>query len=142
MLTKINHVGIAVSDLDAAIDHYRLRFGVEPETREVIEGDGVEEAMINVGGSYIQLIAPTGPETTVARFIERNGEGLHHIGYEVDDIEATLDHFKALDARLIDTESRIGGGGATVAFIHPKDGLGTLIELVAAGTGHGSGGNH
>lgn len=139
MLEKINHVGIAVSDLDAAIDHYRTRFGVEPESRERVDTDGVEEALIRAGQSYIQLIAPTGPDTTVARFIERNGEGLHHIGYEVDDIDATLAHFKAVGARLIDAEPRIGGGGATVAFVHPKDGLGTLIELVAAGSGHGGG---
>lgn len=139
MLEKINHVGIAVSDLDAALDYYRDRYGVEAAHRELIESDGVEEAMIDLGGTFVQLISPTGPETTVARFIERNGEGLHHVGYEVADIDHVLDHLKGLGAALIDTEPRRGGGGAIVAFVHPKDGLGTLVELVAAGTGTSAG---
>ncbi|RIK10989.1 MAG: methylmalonyl-CoA epimerase [Acidobacteria bacterium] len=138
MLDKINHVAIAVADLDAAIAHYKSRYQVEPESREVIETDGVEEAMLRVGDSYVQLIAPTGSDSTVARYLERNGEGLHHIGYEVADVSEALAHLKAAGARLIDNEPRRGGGGALVAFVHPKDGLGTLIELVGAGTAHGA----
>lgn len=138
MLEKINHVAIAVADLDEAISHYKTRYQVEPESREVIEADGVEEAMLRVGESYVQLIAPTGPDTTVARYLERNGEGLHHIGYEVADVTEALAHLRAEGARLIDQEPRRGGGGALVAFVHPKDGLGTLIELVGAGTAHGA----
>lgn len=138
MLEKINHVAIAVADLDEAIAHYKSRYQVEPESREVIETDGVEEAMLKVGESYVQLIAPTGPDTTVARYLDSNGEGLHHIGYEVADVAESLAHLRAEGARLIDQEPRRGGGGALVAFVHPKDGLGTLIELVGAGTAHGA----
>lgn len=134
MLEKINHVAIAVADLDKAIAHYENRYQVCLESREVIETDGVEEAMLRVGESFIQLIAPTGPDTTVARYLERNGEGLHHIGYEVADVAEALAHLKAQGARLIDQEPRRGGGGALIAFVHPKDGFGTLIELVGAGT--------
>lgn len=130
MIEKINHVAIAVSDLDVALEHYKGRYGLAPVSREAIESEGVEEAMLEVGESYIQLIAPTRSDSPVARFIERQGEGLHHIAYEVSDLVGTLEHLRKEGARLVDDAPRQGGGGTLVAFVHPRDGLGTLIELV------------
>ncbi|MDQ3987062.1 MAG: methylmalonyl-CoA epimerase [Actinomycetota bacterium] len=130
MLEKIEHVALAVSDMEEALAHYREMWGLEPDHRERVEDQGVEEAMLPLGSSYLQLIAPTGPDTTVARFLERQGEGLHHIAYEVDDIEQTLEELKANGARLIDEQPRRGGRGHTVAFIHPKGNRGLLVELI------------
>lgn len=127
---NLDHVAIAVEDLDAAIDGYRERYRVEPLYRETVESQGVEEAMIPVGGSFIQLLQPLAPETPVGKFLSKNGEGLHHIAYAVASIEAALEHLATTGARLIDTEPRIGGRGARIAFVHPGDLAGTLIELV------------
>ena len=129
-LLNVDHVAIAVSDLDAAIDGYRDRYRVEPMYREKVEAQGVEEAMIPVGGSFIQLLEPLDAETPVGRFLSNNGEGLHHIAYAVVSIEAALRHLEETGARLIDTEPRIGGRGARIAFVHPEDLAGTLVELV------------
>jgi len=129
-LTGIDHVAVAVKDLDAAIDYYRRAFGAEVEHREIVESDGVEEALIEVAGSYIQLTAPTRPDSPIARFLERRGEGLHHVGYRVDDCADALAHMVAAGATAIDTEPRPGSRGTTVAFVHPKGSFGTLIELV------------
>ena len=135
-LVNLDHIGIAVRDLDAAVEHYRNRFGVEPLSREVVAQQGVEEAMIPVGGSFVQLLAPLGPDTPVGRFLETKGEGMHHVAFAVADIEAAIEHLRAQGARLIDEIPRIGGGGAKIAFIHPKDTTGTLIELVEPSDGH------
>ncbi len=129
-LLNLDHVAIAVEDLDSAIEDYRSRYGVEPLYRERVEDQGVEEAMIPVGGSFVQLLEPLGPETPVGRFLSKNGEGLHHIAYAVSSIESALDHLKNEGARLIDAEPRVGGRGARIAFVHPRDLNGTLIELV------------
>lgn len=129
-LLNLDHVAMAVNDLDMAIDGYRTRYNVEPLYREVVEGQGVEEAMIPVGGSFVQLLEPLGPETPVGKFLSKNGEGLHHVAYTVSSIEIALDHLKASGARLIDEEPRVGGRGARIAFVHPADLAGTLIELV------------
>lgn len=129
-LLNLDHVAIAVNDLDAAITGYRDRYGVEPIYRETVESQGVNEAMIPVGGSFIQLLEPLGPETPVGVFLSKRGEGLHHVAYAVVDIEAALGHLSAAGARLVDTEPRIGGRGARIAFVHPGDLAGTLIELV------------
>lgn len=134
-LINLDHVAIAVSDLDAALAGYRSRYGVVPLYREVVEDQGVEEAMIPLGGSFIQLLAPLGPETPVGRFLGRRGEGLHHVAYAVASIEAALDHLRAQGARLIDEQPRLGGGGARIAFVHPADLAGTLIELVEMADG-------
>ncbi len=134
MLNKIDHVAIAVHDLEAAVEHYRALYGVEPIHRETIEDQMVEEALIPVGESLIQLLTPTSPHSTVARFLERNGEGLHHVGYEVPDIQGTLDHLKTQGARLIDERPRRGSRGAQIAFVHPKTELGALVELVQEGS--------
>lgn len=130
LLTEIDHVAIAVNDLGAAIDYYRDTFGALVEHREVVESDGVEEALLRVADSYIQLLTPTRDDSPVAKFLEKKGEGLHHIGYRVDDCAVALQAVKDQGGRVIDEQPRSGSRGTTVAFIHPKTAFGTLIELV------------
>ena len=130
ILTEIDHVAIAVKDLDAAIDYYRRAFGAEVDHREVVESDGVEEALLKVAESYVQLLTPTRDDSPVAKAIEKRGEGLHHIGYRVKDCAAALASMIAAGATPIDKAPRPGSRGTTVAFIHPKGSYGTLIELV------------
>ncbi len=130
MLTKIDHVAIAVRDLDAAIAFYRDTFGADVEHREVIEPDGVEEALIPVADSYVQLLTPTREDSPVARYLEKQGEGIHHVGYRVDSCTEALEAVKAQGHRVIDETPRPGSRGTTVAFVHPKTAFGTLIELV------------
>jgi methylmalonyl-CoA/ethylmalonyl-CoA epimerase len=132
LLLNIHHTAIAVADLDAALDSFSNQYGVELLYREVVESQGVEEAMIAVGGSHVQLLQPLAPDTPVGRFLERNGEGIHHLAFQVADIEAALSHLKAQGAVLVDTEPRIGGGGQRIAFVHPESFAGSLIELVEA----------
>ena len=129
-LINLDHVAIAVEDLDATIAEYRRQYGVEPLYREVIEEQGVEEAMIPVGGSYVQLLRPLSDQTPVGRYLAKNGPGLHHIAYAVPSIEHALVHLKSEGVRLIDESPRLGGRGAKIAFVHPKELAGTLIELV------------
>jgi methylmalonyl-CoA epimerase len=129
-LLNLDHVAIAVHDLDRAIYGYRHRYNVEPIYREVVESQGVEEAMIPVGGSFVQLLQPIEDETPVGRFLSKRGEGLHHIAYAVVSIESALAHLAHEGARLIDTVPRLGGRGTRVAFVHPDDLGGTLMELV------------
>jgi len=129
-LLNVDHVAIAVNDLDAALDGYRERYRVEPLYREVVESQGVDEAMIPVGGSFVQLIQPLGPDTPVGRFLEKNGEGLHHVAFTVASIDVALEHLEASGSKLIDRTARTGGRGARIAFVHPADLAGTLIELV------------
>jgi len=130
VLTEIDHVAIAVNDLEAAIDYYQRAFGAEVEHREVVEHDGVEEALLRVADSYVQLLTPTRPDSPVARALEKRGEGLHHVGYRVDDCAKALAAVVAAGGKAIDKEPRPGSRGTTVAFIHPKGSYGTLIELV------------
>jgi len=130
LLTRIDHVAIAVHDLEAAIDYYRRAFGAEVHHREVVERDGVEEALLEVGGSFIQLTTPTRPDSPIATFLDRRGEGLHHIGYRVDDCAAALAAVVEAGGRAIDEKPRPGSRGTVVAFVHPKGSFGTLIELV------------
>ncbi len=130
LLTEIDHIAIAVRDLDAAIDYYQRAFGAEVNHREIVESDGVEEALLKVADSYIQLTAATRPDSPIARSIEKRGEGLHHVGYRVDNCAEALAAMVAAGATAIDTAPRPGSRGTTVAFIHPKGSFGTLIELV------------
>jgi methylmalonyl-CoA epimerase len=130
MLTEIDHVAIAVRDLAAAVDYYQRAFGATIDHREVVERDGVEEVLLKVAESYIQLLTPTRPDSPVAKAIEKRGEGLHHVGYRVADCNAALKAMIAAGAIPIDHEPRMGSRGTTVAFIHPKSSFGTLIELV------------
>ncbi|HEX6166282.1 MAG TPA: methylmalonyl-CoA epimerase [Acidimicrobiales bacterium] len=130
LLTEIDHVAIAVNDLEAAIAYYRDTFGAEVDHREVVESDGVEEALLKVADSYVQLLTPTRDDSPVAKYLARKGEGLHHVGYRVDDCAAALEAVKAQGGRVIDDVPRPGSRGTTVAFVHPKAAFGTLIELV------------
>jgi methylmalonyl-CoA/ethylmalonyl-CoA epimerase len=130
MLTGIDHVGIAVADLDASVEHYRRTLGVEPVHRERVESQGVEEVLLRVGGSYIQLLGALGPDTPVGRFLMRQGPGIHHVGFRVDDVARTLAQLKGDGVRLIDDAPRPGSRGTTIAFVHPKGMGGVLVELV------------
>ncbi len=132
-LVNVDHVGIAVRDLDAAIDSYRDLFGVHPLRREVVESQGVDEAMIPIGGSYVQLLAPLSDDSPVGRFLATRGEGLHHVAYAVLDLPSALEHLEQQGATLIDRNPKQGGGGHRIAFVHPKTIGGTLIELVELG---------
>src|SRR3954451_14405934 len=130
MFTEIDHVAIAVNDLEAAIEYYRETYGCEVDHREVIERDGVEEALLKVADSYVQLLTPIDDDSPVAKYLERKGEGIHHVGYRVDSCAEALERVKAEGYQVIDQEPRPGSRGTTVAFIHPKTAFGTLIELV------------
>jgi methylmalonyl-CoA epimerase len=130
VLTEIDHVAIAVADLDAAVAWYQSMFGATVAHRERVDSDGVEEALLRVADSYVQLLTPITPESPVARYLERHGEGLHHVGYRVADVASVLESMKSQGARVIDATPRPGSRGTTVAFVHPKGSFGTLIELV------------
>ena len=130
ILTEIDHVAIAVHDLEAAISYYQRAVGATVDHREVVESDGVEEALLKVAESYIQLLTPTRPDSPVAKSLEKRGEGLHHIGYRVANCADALAQMIAAGATPLDKAPRPGSRGTTVAFIHPKGSFGTLIELV------------
>ena len=130
LLTEIDHVAIAVNDLDAAIDYYERAFGATVAHREVVESDGVEEALVKVADSYIQLTSATRDDSPIAKYLAKRGEGLHHVGYRVDDCAAALAAMIEAGATPIDKAPRPGSRGTTVAFVHPKGSFGTLIELV------------
>ena len=132
MLKKVEHIAIAVTDIEATIRHYNEVWGVEVAHRERVEDQGVDEAMLQVGDTYLQLLGATGPDTTVGRFLDRNGPGFHHVAFEVADLEATLAELKAKDVKLIDEKPRRGGRGHMVAFVHPKGNHGLLVELIQA----------
>jgi methylmalonyl-CoA/ethylmalonyl-CoA epimerase len=145
LLTRIDHVGIACRDLDAAIGRYEATFGLQVVSLEVNEEQGVREAMLAVGASgasgasggdlrpgYVQLLEPLGPDTPVGRFLARRGEGLHHVGYGVKDIGQALDAIGVRGVRLLDERPRHGSMGASIAFLHPADLGGVLTELVEA----------
>ncbi len=129
-LTEIDHVAIAVADLEAAITYYEETFGCSVDHREVIEKDGVEEALLKVADSYVQLLTPIRDDSPVAKYLASKGEGIHHIGYRVDNCAEALERVKAAGHRVIDETPRPGSRGTTVAFVHPKGAFGTLIELV------------
>jgi methylmalonyl-CoA epimerase len=130
MLTGIDHVGIAVEDLDAAVELYRRTLGVEPTSRDVVESQGVEEVLFEVGDSRIQLVGALGPNTPVGRFLAKRGPGLHHLGLRVDDVAATLRSLRAAGLPLVDESPRSGSRGTTIAFVHPAGMGGVLVELV------------
>ena len=130
MLEDIDHVGIAVRDLAAAVEHYRRAFGIEPVHREIVADQGVEEVLFQAGTSFIQLLGALGPDTPVGRFLEKRGEGIHHVGYRVRDAASVLARLKELGIPLVDEAPRPGSRGTTVAFVHPKGMGGVLVELV------------
>jgi methylmalonyl-CoA/ethylmalonyl-CoA epimerase len=134
-LGRLDHVGIAVADLAAARELYVRVLGLEVAHEEVIEDQGVHELLLRTGDAFLQLVAPLGPDTPVGRFLARRGEGIHHVGYAVPDVAAAVEELRAEGAEVIDPAPRIGSGGTTVAFLHPKSLRGVLVELVEEGTG-------
>ena len=134
-LTDLDHVGIAVEDLEASVERYRRLLGVEPVHRERVEDQGVEEVLFAAGSSFVQLLGALGPDTPVGRSLARRGPGLHHVAYRVEDVTAALDHFRAEGARLVDEGPRPGSRGTLIAFVHPSAMGGVLVELVQEGEG-------
>jgi len=133
MLTELDHVGIAVADLEEAVAHYRRTLGLEPVHRERVEDQGVEEVLFRVGTSYVQLLGALGPQTPVGRFLASRGPGVHHVAYRVEDLAAALERLRAEGVPLIDETPRPGSRGTTIAFVHPKGMGGVLVELVQEG---------
>jgi methylmalonyl-CoA/ethylmalonyl-CoA epimerase len=129
-LTDIDHVGIAVEDLDASVERYRRLFGVEPAHRERVEDQGVEEVLFAVGSSFVQLLSALGPETPIGRSLAARGPGVHHVAYRVDDVAAALEHLRDEGARLVDESPRDGSRNTLIAFVHPSSTGGVLVELV------------
>jgi methylmalonyl-CoA/ethylmalonyl-CoA epimerase len=129
-LTAIDHVGIAVDDLEAAVEHYRRTLGVRPILRERVTDQGVEEVLFAAGGSYIQLLGALGSDTPVGRFLASNGPGIHHVAYRVTDVASTLEQLRREQVRLIDEVPRPGSRNTLIAFVHPKSMGGVLVELV------------
>jgi methylmalonyl-CoA/ethylmalonyl-CoA epimerase len=137
VLTRIDHVGIACRDLEEKVAFYAATFGLTVVSRETHVDQGVREAMLRVtdaapGSSYVQLLEPLGPQTPVGRFLDRRGEGIHHVGYGVVNISAALAAISAAGVRLVDSRPRHGSMGASIAFLHPADVGGVLTELVQA----------
>src|SRR5881396_955444 len=126
----IDHVGIAVEDLDAAIELYRAVLGVEPTHRERVEDQGVEEVLFSVGSSFIQLLGAIGPDSPVGRSLASRGPGIHHVAYRVRDVAEALEHLRAEGVRLIDEAPREGSRNTLIAFVHPRSMEGVLVELV------------
>ena len=136
MFGLIDHVGIAVADLDRAIALYEGTFGMPLVHRETVGEQGVEAVLLDVGDGHIELLSPLGPDTVVGKFVERRGEGLHHVAYRVEDIDSTLGKLKEAGVELIDSEARIGIRGSRVAFLHPKSTGSVLTELVEPAADH------
>jgi methylmalonyl-CoA/ethylmalonyl-CoA epimerase len=134
MLTRIDHVGIACTSLEAAIERYEGVFGLKVVSRETNDAQGVREAMLVVSGepaaSYVQLLEPLAPDTPVGKFLAKRGEGLHHVGYAVESVTEALEAIGAKGVQLIDRQPRHGSMGASIAFLHPRDLGGVLTELV------------
>ena len=132
MFTRIDHVGVAVPDLDVAIAFYEGTFGMTCAHVEVNEAQGVREAMMAVGdtGSYVQLLAPLRPDSAIAKFLDRSGPGIQQMAYAVDDVEAASAELRAKGLRLLYESARVGTAGSLINFIHPKDAGGVLVELV------------
>ena len=135
-LGRLDHVGIAVTDLAAARTLYEQVLGLEVSHEEVIEEQGVHELLLRAGEAFVQLVAPLAPDSPVGRFLAKRGEGVHHVGYAVPDVAAALAELRAQGFEVVDPSPRIGSGGTTIAFLHPKSMQGVLVELVEEGTGH------
>jgi methylmalonyl-CoA/ethylmalonyl-CoA epimerase len=130
---RIDHIGVAVADLDEAVGLYRERFGMPEEHRETVEEQGVEAVLLGVGDGHVELLRPLRPDTAVGRYLERSGPGLHHVAYQTGDIDSALEAVRSAGLRLIDERPRIGIRGSRVAFLHPKATGGVLTELVERG---------
>jgi methylmalonyl-CoA/ethylmalonyl-CoA epimerase len=133
---RIDHIGVAVEDIDAAIALYEGSFEMELAHRETVESQGVEAVLLDVGDGHVELLAPLGPDTPVGKYMAKNGAGLHHVAYAVDDIDATLEKLSAAGLQLIDSKPRVGIRGSRVAFLHPRSTGGVLTEIVEPAGGH------
>jgi methylmalonyl-CoA epimerase len=138
-LGRLDHVGIAVTDLAAARALYEGVLGLEVSHEEVIEDQGVHELLLRTGDAFVQLVAPLSPDSPVGRFLASRGAGVHHVGYAVPDVAAAVAELRAQGFEVIDPAPRVGSGGTTIAFLHPKSMQGVLVELVEEGTGHRGG---
>jgi methylmalonyl-CoA/ethylmalonyl-CoA epimerase len=136
VFSRIDHIGVAVEDVDAAIALYQDSFGMELAHRETVESQGVEAVLLDVGDGHVELLAPLGPDTPVGKFMAKNGPGLHHVAYAVEDIDATLEKLSVAGLRLIDSEPRVGIRDSRVAFLHPRSTGGVLTEIVEPAGGH------
>ena len=136
MFGRIDHIGVAVEDLDAAIALYKQSFEMELVHRETVESQGVEAVLLDVGDGHVELLRPLGPDTAVGKFIAKRGKGLHHVAYASDDIDATLKQLGAAGIELIDSEPRVGIRGSRVAFLKPGSTGGVLTEIVEPAGGH------
>jgi methylmalonyl-CoA epimerase len=136
MFARIDHVGVAVDDLDAAIALHEQAYGLSLAHREVVEAQGVEAVLLDIGDSHVELLRPLQPDTAVGRFLASRGPGLHHVAYRVDDIEAALDALRDRGLQLIDETPRVGIRDSRVAFVHPQSAGGVLTEIVQPAEGH------
>jgi methylmalonyl-CoA/ethylmalonyl-CoA epimerase len=136
MFNRVDHIGVAVEDIDASLELYERDYGMTLVHREVVADQGVEAVLLDVGENHIELLAPTGPDTPVGKFIAKKGPGMHHVAYQVDDIEATLAALKQAGLRLIDETPRVGIRNSRVAFLHPKTAGGLLTEIVQPAEEH------
>jgi methylmalonyl-CoA/ethylmalonyl-CoA epimerase len=132
---RIDHIGVAVEDLDAAIALYEKSFEMELAHRETVESQGVEAVLLDVGDGHVELLAPLGPETPVGKYVARKGPGLHHVAYAVEDVDAELRRLAGAGIELIDAEARTGIRGSRVAFLHPRSTGGVLTEIVEPAEG-------
>ena len=135
MFGRIDHIGVAVEDLDASIKLYEESFGMELAHRETVEEQGVEAVLLDVGDGHVELLAPLGPDTPVGKYLERKGAGLHHVAYAVDDIDSTLEQLATSGIELIDSVARVGIRGSRVAFLHPRSTGAVLTEIVEPAEG-------
>jgi methylmalonyl-CoA/ethylmalonyl-CoA epimerase len=135
VFSRIDHVGVAVEQIEPALELYRDSLELEVAHREVVSEQGVEAVLLDVGENHVELLAPLGPDTPVGKFLARQGPGLHHVAYQVEDIEATLDALKKAGMRLIDEQPRGGIRGSRVAFVHPRATAGVLTEIVQPAAG-------
>jgi methylmalonyl-CoA epimerase len=133
---RIDHIGVAVEDIDAAIELYEGSFEMKLAHRETVESQGVEAVLLDVGEGHVELLAPLGPDTPVGKYMAKNGPGLHHVAYAVDDIDAALKGIAAAGVQLIDSEPRVGIRDSRVAFLHPRSTGGVLTEIVEPAGGH------
>lgn len=136
MFDRIDHIGVAVEDIEAALPLYRDTFAMQVAHREVVTEQGVEAVLLDVGENHIELLAPLGPDTPVGKFLAKRGPGLHHVAYQVSDIDAVLSELSAAGVPLIDKQPRVGIRNSRVAFLHPKGSGGVLTEIVQPAGGH------
>lgn len=135
MFSRIDHIGVAVEDLEAGIELYEKSFEMELVHRETVESQGVEAVLLDVGDGHVELLRPLGPDTAVGKFLARKGSGLHHVAYAVEDIDATLERLAVAGIELIDSEARTGIRGSRVAFLHPRATGAVLTEIVEPAEG-------